>query len=213
VERNDNPDTKGATEVTAGTFRCFSETELARLCEAIEEADAQADLTIVYIHWGTENTDELHWAQEWQAPKLVEAGADLIVGDHPHCLQPIDYIDGVPVFYSLGNLWFNSKTLDTGLLKTVLDEEGNLTCQFLPAKQHDCRTDLMTGDEKQRILDYLQCISPDVTIDSEGYVRDEPYSGPEIDYDSVQRLPVQTQPDAQTDAQTDAQSQAQTEIP
>lgn len=189
VERNDNPDTKGATEVTAGTFRCFNEEEFGRLLEVIEEADRQADLTVVYIHWGTENTDELHWAQEWQAPEIVKAGADLIVGDHPHCLQPIDYIDGVPVFYSLGNFWFNSKTLDTGLLKVVLDESGNLSCQFLPAKQHDCRTDLMMGEEKQRILDYLQCISPDVTIDENGYISDVPYSGPPIIYEDVQRLP------------------------
>lgn len=189
VERNENPDTRGATEVTAGTFRCFTQEEFDRLLEAVREADQKADLTVVYIHWGTENTDELHWAQEWQAPELVEAGADLIVGDHPHCLQAVDYIDGVPVFYSLGNFWFNSKTLDTGLLKVVFDEKGNLTCQFLPAKQHDCRTDLETGEEKQRILDYLQCISPDVTIDADGYISNVPYSGPPIDYDRVQRLP------------------------
>ncbi|MGN1158832.1 MAG: CapA family protein [Lachnospiraceae bacterium] len=189
VERNENPDTRGATEVTAGTFRCFTEEEFGRLLDAVKEADRNADLTVVYIHWGTENTDELHWAQEWQAPELVKAGADLIVGDHPHCLQGIDYIDGVPVFYSLGNFWFNSKTLDTGLLKVVLDENGELTCQFLPAKQHDCRTDLETGEEKQRILDYLQCISPNVTIDENGYISNVPYDGPPINYDDVQRLP------------------------
>lgn len=190
VERNNNPDTKGATEVTAGTFRCFSEEEFGRLLEVVKEADAKADATVVYIHWGTENTDELHWAQEWQAPELVKAGADLIVGDHPHCLQGIDYIEGVPVFYSIGNFWFNSKSLDTGLLKVVLDERGSLTCQFLPALQHDCRTDLASGTEKQRILQYLQCISPDVTIDENGFIRDVPYSGPPIDYDAVERVPA-----------------------
>lgn len=205
VERNENPDTRGATEVTAGTFRCFTEEEFDRLLEAVKEADQKADLTVVYIHWGTENTDELHWAQEWQAPELVEAGADLIVGDHPHCLQAIEYIDGVPVFYSLGNFWFNSKTLDTGLLKVVFDEKGNLTCQFLPAKQHDCRTDLETGEEKQRILDYLQCISPDVTIDADGYISDAPYSGPPIDYDQVQRVPQKPADQQTTEQQTTGQ--------
>lgn len=194
VERNESPDTRGATEVTAGTFRCFTEEEFATLLEVVEEADANSDCTVVYIHWGTENVDELHWAQEWQAPQLVEAGADMIVGDHPHCLQGIDYINGVPVFYSLGNFWFNSKTLDTGLLKVTLDENGALVCQFLPAKQHDCRTDLETGEEKQRILQYLQCISPDVTIDENGYITDVPYSGPDINYDAVSRLPKPVEP-------------------
>lgn len=204
VERNDNPDTKGATEVTAGTFRCFSEEEFGRLLEVVREADGRADMTVVYIHWGTENTDELHWAQEWQAPKLVEAGADLIVGDHPHCLQGIDFIEGVPVFYSIGNFWFNSKSLDTGLLKVTFDEKGELTCTFLPALQHDCRTDLATGAEKQRILQYLQCISPDVTIDENGVVRDTPYSGPPIDYDAVERVPKPREEPAQDGTGTEA---------
>lgn len=190
VERNEHPDTKGATEVTAGTFRCFTQEEFDRLLQIIKEADANADMTVVYIHWGTENTDELHWAQEWQAPEMAKAGADLIVGDHPHCLQGIDFIDGVPVFYSIGNFWFNSKSLDTGLLKITLDENGDILCQFLPALQHDCRTDLASGAEKQRILDYLQCISPDVTIDENGFISDVPYSGPPIDYDAVERVPA-----------------------
>lgn len=204
VERNDNPDTKGATEVTAGTFRCFSEKEFGRLLEIVKEADNKADMTVVYIHWGTENTDELHWAQEWQAPKLVEAGADLIVGDHPHCLQGIDFIEGVPVFYSIGNFWFNSKSLDTGLLKVTFDEKGEVQCSFLPALQHDCRTDLASGTERWRILQYLQCISPNVTIDENGLIRDVPYSGPPIDYNAVQRVPPPREEPAQEGTGTEA---------
>lgn len=193
VERNEMPDTKGAAEVTAGTFRCFTEEEFERLLDAVREADQNADLTVVYIHWGTENTDEMHWAQEWQAPEIVDAGADLIVGDHPHCLQKIEYIKGVPVFYSLGNFWFNSKTLDTGLLKVTYNADDGLVCQFLPAIQHDCRTDMVSGEEKQRILKYLQCISPNVTIDADGYISNAPYTGPPIDYDAVGRVPKKPQ--------------------
>lgn len=200
VERNANPDTKGATDQTAGVFRCFTEEEFQNLTDAIQKADKEADLTVVYIHWGTENTDVLHWAQTDQAPKMVAAGADLIIGDHPHCLQNIDYIEGVPVIYSLGNFWFNSKTLDTGMMKAVYQKDGTLACQFIPAKQHDCRTDLETGAEKQRILDYMQCISPNVTIDADGYITNKPYDGPEIDYASVERVP---EPPATTITVTD----------
>lgn len=170
VERNDVPDTKGATEVKAGTFRCFTEAEFQRLTEAVTKAKEENDLVAVYIHWGSENTDELDWAQNWQAPKLAEAGADLIVGDHPHVLQGIDRINGTPVFYSMGNFWFNSKTMDTGLLKVDFLTDGSLKCQLIPAIQHDCRTDEATGTEKQRILQYLQSISPNVIIDSEGNI-------------------------------------------
>ncbi|MCI5958191.1 MAG: CapA family protein [Lachnospiraceae bacterium] len=189
VERNEHPDTKGATDATPGTFRCFTKDEFAKLTEVIREADAQADLTVVYVHWGTENTDELHWAQIEQAPKMVEAGADLIIGDHPHCLQNVEYVNGVPVIYSLGNFWFNSKTLDTCLFKVVYRTDGTLSCQLIPAKQHDCRTDMETGSEKQRILDYMQCISPNVTFDQDGNITNTPYTGPKIDYDAVERVP------------------------
>lgn len=189
VERNAKPDTKGATDGVPGTFRCYTEEEFRNLTDAIEKVENEVDLTVVYIHWGTENTDELHWAQTDQAPKLVKAGADLIIGDHPHCLQNIEYIDDVPIIYSLGNFWFNSKTLDTGLFKVVYDADGNLKCQFIPAKQHDCRTDLETGAEKQRILDYMQCISPNVTLDAEGNITNTPYTGPAINYAAVERVP------------------------
>lgn len=189
VERNSNPDTKGATADLPGTFRCFSPEEFQNLTDAVETAEQEADMTIVYIHWGSENTDELHWAQNEQAPKIVAAGADLIIGDHPHVLQGIEYIDGVPVFYSMGNFWFNSKTLDSGMLKAVYTKDGALTCQFIPAKQHDCRTDMESGTERQRILDYMQCISPNVTIDENGNITDKPYDGPEIDYNAVERVP------------------------
>lgn len=189
VERNATPDTKGATDEAPGTFRCYTEEEFRNLTDAIEKVENEVDLTVVYIHWGTENTDELHWAQTDQAPKLVKAGADLIIGDHPHCLQNIEYIDDVPIIYSLGNFWFNSKTLDTGLFKVVYDADGNLKCQFIPAKQHDCCTDLETGAEKQRILDYMQCISPNVTLDAEGNITNTPYTGPAINYAAVERVP------------------------
>lgn len=189
VERNAMPDTKGATDTAPGAFRCYTEEEFQNLTDAIEKIENEVDLTVVYIHWGTENTDELHWAQTDQAPKLVKAGADLIIGDHPHCLQNIEYIDDVPIIYSLGNFWFNSKTLDTGLFKVIYDVDGNLKCQFIPAKQHDCRTDLETGTEKQRILDYMQCISPTVTLDVEGNITNTPYTGPAINYAAVERVP------------------------
>lgn len=167
IERMDNPDTKGATETTAGVFRCLNPD---KLLETVKEAKENSDFVVVYIHWGTENTAEPDWAQLDQAPKIAEAGADLIIGDHPHCLQPIQYVKGVPVVYSLGNFWFNSKTLDTCLVKATLDENGLKTLQFLPAQQKDCTTSLLYDAEKERVLSYMRSISPGIHIDEEGYI-------------------------------------------
>ncbi|WP_025740576.1 CapA family protein [Aquimarina pacifica] len=58
---------------------------------------------IVYIHWGLElqSTPE-RWQREL-AKELVDAGVDAIIGHHPHVVQTIEFIEDVPVFYSLGN--------------------------------------------------------------------------------------------------------------
>ncbi len=167
IERLDTPDTKEATETSAGVFRCWNG---AKLLETVREAAANSDFVVAYIHWGTENQAELDWAQLKQAPELVDAGADLVIGDHPHCLQPIGVIRGVPVIYSLGNFWFNSKTIDTGMVEVVIDQTGIVSYQFVPCLQSGCRTTLLQGAEKDRVLSYMRSISEGVQIDAEGYV-------------------------------------------
>lgn len=71
--------------------------------------DDGADFVIVYEHWGSENVHEVRAYQKSHAKEIAEAGADLIIGSHPHCLQEMETIvtqDGrsVPCFYSLGNV-------------------------------------------------------------------------------------------------------------
>jgi len=167
IEQGDNPDTVGAGENSAGVFRCWNDD---RVCEVVKEAKANADFVVAYIHWGTESTDVLHWSQLDLAPKLVEAGVDLIVGDHPHCLQEIAYIDNVPVIYSMGNFWFNSKTQDTGILKVAITQDGMKSLQFVPAIQSGCKTTLAAEGDCERILNYIQELSPTITIDNAGYI-------------------------------------------
>lgn len=167
IERLDNPDTKGATDSDAGVFRCWNGD---KLLETVREARENSDFVIVYLHWGTENEETIDWAQEKQAAEVAEAGADLIVGSHPHCLQQISVVRGIPVMYSLGNFWFNSRTMDTGILKVTIDESGLQSYQFIPCLQSGSRTTLLQGEEKKRILDYMREISVGVQIDDDGYV-------------------------------------------
>jgi len=167
IEQGDYPDTKGAGENSAGVFRCWNP-EL--LYETVKEAKENSDFVVVYIHWGTELSETLHWAQTDQALGLVEAGADLIVGDHPHCLQEIAYIGDVPVVYSMGNFWFNSKTQDTGIFKAVIDNSGIKLLQFVPAIQSNCSTTIASDSDRQRILDCIQSLSPTINIDGQGYI-------------------------------------------
>lgn len=168
IERTDNPDTRGATEDHPGTFRCWYND---RVCDVIKEAAECSDYVVAYIHWGTELETQPDWAQLELAPKLANAGADLIIGDHPHILQKIDYIGDVPIIYSLGNYWFNSKTLDTGMLEVSVSNDGQTnSVRFIPAIQNNCTTSVVYGDDKTRIINYMQSLSPKVNIDMDGYV-------------------------------------------
>ncbi|MDE7281967.1 MAG: CapA family protein [Lachnospiraceae bacterium] len=167
IEKADYPDTKGAEGDSPGVFRCW---DGEKLLQVVAEAKENSDFVIVYVHWGTESQEETDWAQDKQAPELVEAGADIIIGSHPHILQKIDVIKGVPVVYSLGNFWFNSKTVDTGMVKITVSEDGLQSIRFIPCLQNDYRTTLVTGEEKERILGVMRNMSENVQIDADGYV-------------------------------------------
>ena len=157
IERLADPDTKEATETTPGVLRTLDPT---RFLTVIETAEANSDFVVVFVHWGSENTDIVEASQRDLATAYIEAGADLIIGGHTHCLQGVEYINHVPIIYSVGNFWFNSKTLDTCLVKVTLGTDSSIqSFQVLPCIQQDCKTRLADDAETLRILNYMQEIS------------------------------------------------------
>ncbi len=168
IERLGNPDTKEATADSPGVLRTL---DPKKAVAAIEEAAANSDFTVMYVHWGSESTDLVEQSQRDLARAYVDAGADLIIGDHSHCLQGIDYVDDVPVFYSLGNFWFNSKTLDTCIVRATLDSECKLSLlEFIPCIQRGSCVVSTTESEKTRIIEYMRGISNYAEIDDNGCV-------------------------------------------
>lgn len=74
----------------------------------IEEASKQADVVIVCPHWGTEYTTKPSQYQKEFAKQMTQAGADLIIGTHPHVVQPVEWVESengnkALCYYSLGN--------------------------------------------------------------------------------------------------------------
>lgn len=167
IERQSNPDTKGATADSPGVFRCLDD---ALLLEKVREARAQNAFVVVFIHWGTESTTDIHYLQTEQAKDIAQAGANLIIGTHPHILQKIDYVGGVPVVFSTGNFIFNSKTQDSCMIIATLHSNGSTNLQFVPAIQSGCKVNEATGAERTRILNSMAAMSPGITIDGNGYI-------------------------------------------
>lgn len=166
--------TPQATETEPGILRCY-DTEL--FLEVIKEADANADIVLACIHWGTEYSTVLEEVQLTTGKLYMDAGVDVIIGSHSHCLQGMEFYDGKPIIYSLGNFWFNHRSLDTMLLEVhITGEQDNPQVEVvvIPALQEDHKTTILTEqDQKQELYEYLESISVNVEIDEYGIVREK----------------------------------------
>ena len=164
--------TPQATETEPGILRCY-DTEL--FLQAIAEADENADFVIAVVHWGTEYSYDLEEVQLTTGKEYLDAGADVIIGGHSHCLQGMEYYQGKPIIYSMGNYWFNDKTLDSMLIELHFfgnDEEQNLEVKMIPAIQTRAMTNWVDETERERIFEFMESISVNVEIDEEGIVRE-----------------------------------------
>ncbi len=73
----------------------------------IRQARLKADVVIPYMHWGQEHEPKAHARQRQLARLMIDAGADAVVGTHPHVVQDVERYRGKPIFYSLGNFVFD----------------------------------------------------------------------------------------------------------
>ncbi len=170
-----NKMTPQATETAPGILRCY-DTDL--FVEVIKEADANADIVLACVHWGTEYSTVLEEAQLTTGKLYLDAGADAIIGSHSHCLQGIEFYHGKPIVYSLGNFWFNQRTLDTMLLELrIVGERENPQIELVavPAIQKNCTTTMLTEKEEIRALfDRLESISVNAEINDVGIIKEQP---------------------------------------
>lgn len=166
--------TKEATGVSPGVLKCLHPEVF---CQVIKEAKANADYVIVFPHWGTEGNANYGGDQVALARAFVEAGADAIIGGHTHCLQTVEYMDDVPVFYSLGNYWFSTTgnmpaAYNTGLAQIHITEEGNIESYFIPCKFDAGVTSKLSSEDiaYSNIIDSLNGMSKTAHIDEMGRI-------------------------------------------
>lgn len=160
-----NIKTPEATETSGGVFRCYDNTDYI---EKIKEAKANADYVIALPHWGAEHSTILEAAQTDGAKEYIDAGADAVIGAHTHCLQGMDFYNGKPIIYSLGNFWFDDYTLDTMLLElhlTGTTDHVQVTVEMVPGTQSERVTRMSsTVQERNRIYAYMESISSNIGI-------------------------------------------------
>jgi poly-gamma-glutamate synthesis protein (capsule biosynthesis protein) len=121
----------------------------------IEAAAAQVDVLVGFMHWGQEYWSEADLRQQYLAPALVEAGMDVVIGSHPHVVQPVVIYGDAPVFLSLGNFVFDQRQPEAArrgdiLLLTLTVEDGELAgidYELIPVMIHDYGQPRLTEGE------------------------------------------------------------------
>jgi len=115
----------------------ISTMDLTRLERDIA-ALTDCDFTIVYFHWGVEYTPYRGDDQELMAKAAIDAGADFVVGAHPHVLQESEVYNGKYIYYSLGNFIFDRqippKTDESMILQLTITKDGLAKIEEIPVK-------------------------------------------------------------------------------
>ena len=161
--------TPGASEDSPGIFRT-DEKNAERFLSVIREASETHDFVIANLHWGIESTTTLEDYQRELGQMCIDAGADAVIGSHPHVLQGAEFYNGKPIIYSTGNFWFSTSYNYTCLLELLIDENGDMDVKFVPCITGGGVTRMVVGDEAAVVLEHYERISFGVTIDGNGRI-------------------------------------------
>jgi poly-gamma-glutamate synthesis protein (capsule biosynthesis protein) len=138
-----------------------------RIEEEIIQAKELADVVVVSPHMGTEYVFKPNEYQRDWVDFFVEAGADVVIGTHPHVLEPCMLIGDTVVFYSLGNFVSNQKKISTvlgGMAEIVFEKDGDdvsiVSYQCIPLVTHYTDTEHMV----YKLSDYTEKLASEHTM-------------------------------------------------
>ena len=132
-----------------------------QLVQSINELKTRSDFIVITMHAGTEYTRSPNTAQIEFAHRAIDAGADLVIGAHPHWIQPIETYKGKQIFYSLGNFVFDQEwsheTKEGLVLKIAIEKSG--TCnQNLNGQQQVACADSLQGSNTGAKLKQIELL-------------------------------------------------------
>jgi len=142
--------------------------------EAIQKAKEKADIVVVTAHWGVERSDQPDKYQKELAHRYIDAGADLIVGGHPHVLQGFEQYKGKWIAYSLGNFIFTTndvpKTWETVALEASCTKDKQCDVHLVPILTKMALPTPMSTEDGTKLFQRLSQISIGAHVDAYGRV-------------------------------------------
>jgi len=140
-------------------YNQFGKFTVADTVKIIQEVKHKTDFVIVYTHWGREYELVENDKQRNKAHQFIDAGADLIIGSHPHVVQSMEIYKNKAIFYSLGNFVFDqyfSEDVKSILGVGVLLENDKISFSLIPLyMQNNGQLEMMDGEHKQNFLQNL----------------------------------------------------------
>ncbi len=128
------------------------------ILDAIASEHLRGHFVMIFPHWGVEYQPTHSAEQQQQAYAWIEAGADAIIGSHPHVIEDMEIYHGKPIIYSLGNLVFDqtfSPDTQKGLLIGGVITKEALQLSFFPTQTKSLKPHLASGNVKSEILQHL----------------------------------------------------------
>lgn len=140
----------------ASTFG-IADMDVDKMTIDVSRLKQQVDLVVVMMHAGYEYTNSPNRQQKDFAHAAIEAGADLVIGHHPHWVQTTEIYNGRPILYSLGNLVFDQmwskETAEGALAKVIVDNKKITSIEIIPIIIKDYgRAEFADSQTKQAIL-------------------------------------------------------------
>ncbi len=150
-------DVNDATVSLVGLYAVDVPPSQKEIQDLLTRAAAHSDVQVVYVHWGTEYELKHNSFQEKLAMALVDAGADVIIGHHPHVVQDIGIYKNVPIFYSLGNFIFDqyfSDEVQKGLALELSITETDVLVKLVPITSIGSKSQsrMMAASERDAFL-------------------------------------------------------------
>ncbi len=154
-----------STSSRPGTYYVSEDSISKALLAKVTEASQQSDFVVVSIHWGVEYKTVANSKQTSLAHALIDAGADLVLGHHPHVVQGMEIYKDRLIVYSLGDFVFHHYSRITGeafVLQVSLPRDGSAPYGTLtPVYLTDSHgvPEVVTGKDAKRILDRMAKLS------------------------------------------------------
>lgn len=154
-----------------GVADAYNSTEAVK---AIKQANKKADLVIVMAHWGKERETTPDENQKNLGYEFIDAGADLVIGGHPHVLQGLESYKGKWIAYSTGNFIFSrsatAETWKTAIFEATCQKDGNCGIKLLPYHAELGQPVPMNKKEGTALLREVQSRSFGAKISEDGTV-------------------------------------------